>query len=80
MVGNLKGIVITNDARLMLMSRYNVPIEDVEQFPLGYIMVADFGDNGEFRYEGVLTETRFNELFVKGKALMNGFFEVGAKE
>lgn len=73
----MKAVLITESNRDYLASRYNL---DVEAFPVGYIMVAEWGDDGRFRYQGILTQEKFDELFVKGKTLANEFFEIHPKE
>jgi hypothetical protein len=75
----MKGIKITESNQQMLMARYNIPHDDLEMFPIGYIMITDFGDNGEERYEGVLTQARFDQSFAEGEALSNGFFAINRK-
>jgi hypothetical protein len=73
----MKAIVITPENQDMLCIRYDL---DAGAFPIGYIMVTEFGDEGDFRYIGVLHETTFNEKYVKGEAIQNGFFAVTKKE
>jgi len=73
----MKAITITRDNQQMLATRYNL---DVGAFPIGYIMVANWGDNGEYRYEGVLTEENFNAKYVRGQALENGFYSITKKD
>lgn len=68
----MKAVLITRENRDYLASRYN---QDVDSFPIGYIMLANWGDNGEYRHDGTLTQARFDELFTKGATLENDFFE-----
>lgn len=75
-MSNMKGVVITESNQQSLMARYGVLPEDTDQFPVGFIMITMFGDNGEERYEGVVGEERFNKSFVRGQDLANDFFEV----
>ncbi len=70
----MKAIAITKANQHMLMIRYNS--SDFDEFPPGYILVTWFGDNGDFKYRGVLSEANFNAKYVKGEALENGFFAV----
>ena len=73
---NLKGIVITQSNQQILMSRYMVNVFDTDMFPIGYIMITMFGDNGESRYEGVITQELFDSMYVRGEDLKNDFFAV----
>ncbi|MET0786544.1 MAG: hypothetical protein ABWY25_07560 [Paenisporosarcina sp.] len=73
----MKAVKITKENQVQLATRYGE--DDLEQFPIGYIMIANWGDNGEYRYEGVLTEVNFSLKFVKGEALENGFFAISRK-
>lgn len=73
---NMKGIVITQSNQQLLMSRYMVNVFDTDMFPIGYIMITDFGDNGERRYEGVITQELFDSLYVRGEDLKNDFFAI----
>lgn len=72
----MKGIVITKQNQPLLMSRYGTNIFDEEMFPIGYIMVTDFGDNGESRYDGVLSQELFDSMYVRGEDLRNDFFAI----
>lgn len=76
---NMKGIVITQSNQQLLMSRYMVNVFDTDMFPIGYIMITDFGDNGERRYEGVITQELFDSLYVRGEDLKNDFFAIVKK-
>lgn len=69
----MKAIKITPTNQKMLATRY---LLDLDAFPLEYVMVTEFGDNGDYRYEGVLTEVEFNEKFVKVAEIGNGFWDV----
>lgn len=73
----MKAVVITKENQEMLAARYGLGIDE---FLIGYIMIANFGDNGELRYEGLLTEENFNLQFVKGEAIDNGFFAITRKD
>ncbi|MET0785201.1 MAG: hypothetical protein ABWY25_00645 [Paenisporosarcina sp.] len=75
----MKGIVITQSNQQLLMSRYMVNVFDTDMFPIGYIMITDFGDNGERRYEGVITQELFDSLYVRGEDLKNDFFAIVKK-
>jgi hypothetical protein len=70
----MKAIEITKDNREMLMSRYGS--SDLEEFPIGYFLVAEFGDNGDPRLIGVLNYDNFIAQYVVGEALKNGFYSV----
>lgn len=70
----MKGIMITSENQQELLLRYGEIDADI--FPVGYIMVTDFGDNGEVRYQGVLNQAGFDAAYEKGVALLNGFFAV----
>jgi hypothetical protein len=39
-------------------------------------MVTDFGDNGESRYDGVLSQELFDSMYVRGEDLRNDFFAI----
>jgi hypothetical protein len=69
------GIVITRENRNMLLGRFTTAL-DVEQLPLGYILVADFGDEDTFE---VMTTTVFNNHYVVNSIIENGFFDIGDK-
>ena len=75
----MKGILITESNRAMLMARYNS--SDPDEFPIGYILVANFGDNGmePERYEGLLTQAFFDQTFTRGEDLQNGYFAINRK-
>ena len=73
----MKAVTITKENQSTLATRYGK--SDLEEFPIGYIMVANFGDNGEYRYEGILTSAKFDATFVKGEALQNGFYAISRK-
>jgi hypothetical protein len=67
----MKGVVITSDNQQMLAGRFNRT--EVDELPLGYTLVTDFGVDEHFV---TLTPANFDELFTKGETLKNGFFEV----
>ena len=48
----MKATLITRDNKDMLAQRYGV---ETEEFEIGYFLIAEFGDNGEFRHQGMLT-------------------------
>ena len=75
----MKAVVITKDNQQQLMARYGVDPNDTDQFPIGYIMITVFGDNGDERYEGVITQATFDEEYIKGTSLKNGFFAIDRK-
>ena len=71
----MKAIKITEANQSMLMQRYDL-IEEVFM-PIGYWLVTDFGDlNMDF---SLLDNTKFDELFERGRALQNGFIEIARK-
>jgi len=72
----MKGVVITESNQQSLLIRYGFPDSDLDMFPVGHIMITDFGDNGDSRYNGVLTQTQFDSVYTKGETLLNDFFEV----
>lgn len=76
MADNMKAIVITKQNQQFLMSRYSVNVFDTDLFPIGYIMVTDFGDNGDRPFEGVVTQEMFDSLYVRGEDLQNDFFAI----
>ena len=64
-----KGIKITKENQKSLMSKFSK--DDAEElFPIGYWLIADFGDDETF---DTLTEDTFNELFVIAGEILNGF-------
>jgi hypothetical protein len=69
----MKAILITRDNRNMLANRYGV---EPDEFAIGYYLIAEFGDNGEFRHQGMLTSAELDRLFIRGEALDNGFFAI----
>lgn len=70
----MKGIIITGENQTMLLNRFTTA-HDLEQLPIGYILVTDFGNDDTFE---VLTTTVFNTNYavVTGQDLLNDFFEV----
>jgi hypothetical protein len=70
----IKAVEITLDNQQWLMARYNT--SDLEEFPIGEVLVAEFGDNGDPRLIGVLTKANFTANYVVGEALQNGFYSV----
>lgn len=75
-MNNKKAINITKENQQQLMTRYGFPQDDTDAFPIGFVLVTWFGDNGDSRYEGVLTQENFNATYVKGEALQNGFYAI----
>lgn len=76
----MKAIKITTSNRQMLGDRYQV--EDYEAiFPVGYYVVAPFGttDMDEEYYEGIVSESKLNELYIVGETLANGYFAITQK-
>jgi len=72
-----KAILITTSNQDKLASRYNLEKwEYDERLPLGFYLVTDFGNEDIF---DVVNPTLFNETFVVGTALENGFVDVGRK-
>jgi len=70
----MKGILITEATRPALASRYQLEdYEKEERLPLGYILVADFGNDYSFE---LLSSTVFDASFVKGAALQNDWFDM----
>ena len=69
----MKAILITEDNRQMLAARYD---SEIEEFEVGLYMIAEFGDDGSFRYQGQLTRENLDLNFVQGEVLDNGFFEI----
>lgn len=71
----MKAIKITADNRIMLGDRYGIDdYEDV--FPIGMYVVAPFGTTEEEYYEGIISLTTLNEVYVAGEPLENGFFMI----
>jgi len=75
----MKGVIITESNQQSLLIRYGFPDSDLDMFPVGHIMITDFGDNGDSRYNGVLTQTQFDSVYTKGEDLLNNFFEIHRK-
>jgi len=71
----MKAIVITTGNRDMLIGRYNIDNKD-EQLPLGYILIADFGNDDTFE---VVTPALFTQTFTKVTDIENGFFSISRK-
>jgi len=69
----MKATLITSGNRSMLAQRYST---EVEEFEVGYFLIAEFGDNGEFRHQGMLTKDELDAHFTRGEVLDNGFFEI----
>lgn len=72
----MKAILITRDNRNMLAVRYGV---EPDEFAIGYYLIAEFGDNGEFRHQGMLTGMKLDMHFTRGEVLENGFFAIKRK-
>ena len=73
----MKGIIITAANQSMLLNRFTTAL-DLEQLPIGYILVTDFGNDDTFE---VLTTAMFNANYevVPGEPLQNEFFAVDRK-
>jgi hypothetical protein len=70
----MKGVLITAINQASLGHQYRVDPDDLDDMlPLGYILLADFG--GEW-YEGIITQTKFDTLYLKGDTLENDYFVV----
>ena len=69
----MKAVLITEDNRQMLAARYD---SEIEEFEVGLYLIAEFGDDGSFRYQGQLTRENLDLNFVQGEVLDNGFFEI----
>lgn len=72
----MKATLITWGNRDFLAGRYNV---EIEEFEVGYFLIAEFGDNGEFRHQGMLTGDELDKHFTRGEVLENGFFAITRK-
>lgn len=71
---SVKAVEITLDNQESLMARYGST--EREEFPIGEVLVAEFGDNGDPRLIGVLTKANFTANYTVGEALKNGFYSV----
>jgi hypothetical protein len=71
-----KAVKITEANQQELIGRYGADMYDLDQFPVGYWLVTDFGDNGEYRYDGVLLEADLDAKYTRTKTLLNGFIEI----
>lgn len=71
----MKAVKITAANQGYLASRYGED-DDLDVFPVGYNLVTHFGDNGEYRYDGVIDDAELDRLFVRGQTLHNNFFEI----
>jgi hypothetical protein len=69
----MKAILITEDNRIMLSDRYQA---EIDEFEPGLYLIAEFGDDGSFRYQGQLTRENLDLNFTQGAVLDNGFFEI----
>lgn len=67
----MKAITITADNQEKLRQQF-ATIQDIEQLPLGYILVGDFGRDEEF---STLTPQRFGLLFTVVGSLNNGWVD-----
>ena len=72
----MKATLITLDNKDFLAQRYGV---ETEEFEVGYFLIAEFGDNGEFRHQGMLTGAELDAHFTRGEVLENGFFAITRK-
>ena len=69
----MKAILITEKNQVMLAGRYDA---ELDEFEIGLYLIAEFGDDGSFRYQGQLTRENLDLNFVQGEVLDNGFFEI----
>lgn len=75
----MKAIKITADNRNMLANQFNHPDRPIEvedhndMLPIGYWLVCDFGS--EIDYD-LLTDGGFNEHYVLGEKINNGWYAV----
>lgn len=73
----LKSILIDEDNRKMLGSRFDVEPEDFDDvLPLGFHLVAEFGNDETF---DVVVKSTYEELFEEGDKLENGFVAIEAR-
>jgi hypothetical protein len=70
----MKAIKITAANQEMLMARYQS--EDPEMFPIGYVLITHFGDNGDCMHDGVITQELFDQTFETTGNLENGFVAI----
>ena len=71
----MKGIVITPQNQNTLLGSYTTAL-DLEQLPIGYILVTDFGNEDTFE---TLTPEEFALAWTVGETLQNGYFDMVAK-
>ena len=69
----MKAILITEKNRIMLADRYQA---EIDEFEPGLYLIAEFGDDGSFRYQGQLTRENLDLNFTQEEVLDNGFFEI----
>lgn len=76
----MKACLIIDSNIDMLASRYQIESEDREdRLPLGYWLVASFGDEGLEPFEVVHPDALIDR-YTLGEQLQNGFVELISKE
>jgi hypothetical protein len=69
---HVKAILITQANQNKVAVQYAMNLDDVEDLiPIGWVLLADFGSE---TFAGVLTQTRFDQLYTKGQVLENDYF------
>ena len=69
-----KGIKISSENFRMLADRFRVEDDDIpEVLPLGYWLVTDYGNDDNF---DTLTVELFEERFIKGGGIDNGWYDL----
>jgi hypothetical protein len=72
----MKAVIITEKNTDFLCTRFGI-VDVGDQFPIGYILVTDFGNDETF---SVLSPVNFDLEFEQtGTTLLNDFFEIRAK-
>lgn len=70
-----KAIKITKDNKRTLEAQFGMA-HDYLEFSSGLFVVAGFGDS---QYHAILTKAGLEANFIRGKELLNGFFELEKK-
>lgn len=71
----MKGIVITPQNQNILLGSFTTAL-DLEQLPVGYILVTDFGNEDTFE---TLSPEFFAANYTVGATLLHDYFDVVVK-
>lgn len=76
----MKAVKITTENQSYLIGRFSngeIDVEDI--FPIGYWLIAPFGEEADYPEFSTVTQTQFENWFDVGEKLENGFVAVTLK-